>query len=426
MLQAISTAWALFLGLGLIMLGAGLQSGLLGVRAEIENFSGSATGIIMAGYFVGFLLGSRLTPLLVRRVGHVRVFAALASLASTAVLIYALLVDPVSWTVMRIITGFCYAGLYIVAESWLNERADNTTRGTILSVYMVVVFIGMAGGQYLLNAADPAGAVLFIVSSIVVSLALIPILLSAGPAPSFEKTEAISLKTLYRASPLGVVGAVATGMAQGTIFSLTAVYAARIGLPISQIAVFTSLVYVGAMLLQLPLGRLSDHLDRRRVLTGTAFAAASLGLAFYLLEDASLWVLFLLIALFGGLVSSMYALVISHTNDHLSQEQMVAGSSTLYLVYAVGATGGPLLGGVIMDVLDPSALFLFLAAVLGALGTFALWRMTRRASLPMDEQGEFQAVPSTYSPLATELAAEAAADAAELSEEEEAAPAAAG
>lgn len=426
MLQAISTAWALFLGLGLIMLGAGLQSGLLGVRAEIENFSGSATGIIMAGYFVGFLLGSRLTPLLVRRVGHVRVFAALASLASTAVLVYALLVDPVSWTVMRIITGFCYAGLYIVAESWLNERADNTTRGTILSVYMVVVFIGMAGGQYLLNAADPAGAVLFIVSSIVVSLALIPILLSAGPAPSFEKTEAISLKTLYRASPLGVAGAVATGMAQGTIFSLTAVYAARIGLPISQIAVFTSLVYVGAMLLQLPLGRLSDHLDRRRVLTGTAFAAASLGLAFYLLEDASLWVLFLLIALFGGLVSSMYALVISHTNDHLSQEHMVAGSSTLYLVYAVGATGGPLLGGVIMDVLDPSALFLFLAAVLGALGTFALWRMTRRASLPMDEQGEFQAVPSTYSPLATELAAEAAADAAELSEEEEAAPAAAG
>jgi MFS family permease len=426
MLQAISTAWALFLGLGLIMLGAGLQSGLLGVRAEIENFSGSATGIIMAGYFVGFLLGSRLTPLLVRRVGHVRVFAALASLASTAVLIYALIVDPVAWTVMRIITGFCYAGLYIVAESWLNERADNTTRGTILSVYMVVVFVGMAGGQYLLNAADPAGAVLFIVSSIVVSLALIPILLSAGPAPSFEKTEAISLKALYRASPLGVVGAVATGMAQGTIFSLTAVYAARIGLPISQIAVFTSLVYVGAMLLQLPLGRLSDHLDRRRVLTGTAFAAASLGLAFYLLEDASLWVLFLLIALFGGLVSSMYALVISHTNDHLSQEQMVAGSSTLYLVYAVGATGGPLLGGVIMDVLHPSALFLFLAAVLGALGTFALWRMTRRASLPMDEQGEFQAVPSTYSPLATELAAEAAADAAELSEEEEAAPAAAG
>jgi len=412
MFQAISAAWALFLGLWLIMLGNGLQSALLGVRADIEDFSSSSIGIVMAGYFVGFLAGSRLTPLMVQRVGHVRVFAAMASLASTAVLVYALLVDPISWTIMRIVTGFCYAGLYIVAESWLNARADNTTRGTILSIYMIVVFLGMAGGQYLLNAASPAESTLFILASVLVSLALIPILLSAGPVPSFEKTQAISLAALYRASPLGMVGAAATGMAQGTLFSPSAVYASRIGLPISQIAVFTSLIYIGAMLLQLPLGRLSDRLDRRQVLTGTAIAAAILAVAFYLSEGGAQWQGFLLIALFGGLCSSMYALVVSHTNDHLTQDQMVAGSSTLYLVYASGATGGPLLGGVIMDVFTPAALFLFLAAVLGALGSFAIWRMTRRAALPMAEQGEFQAVPYNASPVASEIAAEAAAAAA--------------
>ena len=207
----------------MIMLGNGLQASLLGIRAAAEQFTTETTGLIMSGYFLGFLAGAVITPRIVGNVGHVRVFAALASTASTAALVHAVFVDPLVWGVMRCATGFCYAGLYIVAESWLNDRSTNETRGSMLSVYMVVVLGGIAGGQFLLNLSDPNSFVLFVLASVLVSLALVPISVSVGPAPDFSAPTPVGIRALYRTSPLGVVGCLGVGVANGAIFSMGAV-----------------------------------------------------------------------------------------------------------------------------------------------------------------------------------------------------------
>jgi MFS family permease len=206
MMVAVRSCWALLLGIALMMLGNGLQGSLLGIRASLEGFPTTATGILMSGYFAGFLAGSVLAPKLVARVGHVRVFAALASLASTAILVHVVWVNPVTWTVIRLVSGFCYAGLYVVCESWLNDQATNETRGQLLSIYMVVMLGGAAGGQGLLNLADPSGVNLFILVSVLVSLSLIPMLLSTGQMPPFDAPRPVGIRQLYHVSPTGVVG----------------------------------------------------------------------------------------------------------------------------------------------------------------------------------------------------------------------------
>ncbi len=288
MVQVVLSAWALLLGMGMLMLGNGLQGSLLGLRAISEGFGTTVTGLVMTGYFVGFLAGSTLAPRIVMNVGHVRVFSALASLASVAILIHVAAVEPLTWAAMRFMTGFAYAGLYVVAESWLNDRADNETRGQLLSVYMVVMFSGLALGQLLLNAADPGGFFLFLLTSVMISLAMVPIALTAGPAPAFEATEKISIRQLYRLSPLGVMGAAATGMAHGTLFALGAVYGDRIGLSIAEISLLMGITVVGGIVAQWPIGRLSDRFDRRRVLTAVALLAAIFALLAAVLGGTSL------------------------------------------------------------------------------------------------------------------------------------------
>ncbi len=407
MFAAIKTTWTLFLGLAFIMLAVGLQNVLLGVRSDLESFSTVVTGFIMSGYFFGFVLGSLSAPKLVRNVGHIRVFAALASLASVAVLCHVLLVDAPSWIVMRIVTGFSYAGLYVVAESWLNDRSTNETRGQMLSIYMVVVLGGMGAGQALINLYDPGSFELFLLASVLVSLALIPILLNASPAPAFETPSSISLLELYRTSPLGVVGAFGTGMAQAALIGMGAVYAASVALPVAKISLFMGLVYAGGMLLQWPIGRLSDSLDRRQVLTVTTLvAAAAASIAFVIGLDFGLWPLLACVAVLGGTCMPLYSLVVAHTNDHLQPEQMVAASGTLYLVVGLGASAGPVLASLGMDEIGPKAFFLFLAAVHGAIGAFALYRMTRRPAIALEDQGDAIPVSQAASPVMGAIYAE--------------------
>lgn len=232
------------------MLGDGLQSTLLGVRASLEGFPTAVTGLIMSTFYLGFLGGAVYAPRFVERVGHIRVFGALASLASAAVLIHGIIVTPVAWSLLRLLSGFCLAGLYIVAESWLNDRATNRTRGQLLSIYMVVTYAGVAGGQLLLNAADPQGLQLFILTSVLISVALVPLLLSAGPAPKFSRQSPLSLRALYTISPLGVVGAFATGMASGALFGFGPVYAESSGLSVSQISFFMTAALLGCTVFQ--------------------------------------------------------------------------------------------------------------------------------------------------------------------------------
>ena len=411
MMAAVHSCWALLLGIALMMLGNGLQGSLLGIRASLEGFPTTATGILMSGYFAGFLGGSMLAPKLVARVGHVRVFAALASLASSAILIHVVWIDPATWTLIRLVTGFCYAGLYVVVESWLNDQATNRTRGQLLSIYMVVTLGGAAAGQGLLNLADPAGAKLFILVSVLISLSLIPMLLSTGRTPPFAAPRPVGIRELYRVSPTGVVGYFGAMLAAGAYFGMGAVYGREIGLSVRDISVFVSLILLGGMFLQWPLGRLSDAWDRRQVLTAVTFLAALFALLASMAAERSLLALFALTALFGGTTLPMYSLCIAYINDYLERDQIVPASGTLVLIGGIGAVFGPISAAFAMQAFGAEGFFWSLATIHAAIGAFALYRMTRRPALPRAEQGSYVAVAPRVTPVSSALYAEQASEA---------------
>jgi len=413
MYSAIASAWALLLGIGLIMLGNGLQGTLLGVRATLEGFPTTVTGFVMTGYFAGFLAGSVLAPRIVARVGHIRVFAALASLASASVLIHAAIVDPWTWGAMRLVTGFSYAGLYIVAESWLNDRATNDTRGQVLSIYMVVAYAGMTFGQLLLNVADPGGFVPFALISVLVSLALVPISLTASPAPAFDTPSRVGLWQLYRISPLGVLGGLGTGMAHGMLFGMGAVYARSVGMTVSEVSLFMGLILLGGLLLQWPVGQVSDWLDRRVVIVSVTLAATALSLLLVLIPDISTQEKLGLVFLLGGMVLPMYSLFGAHINDHLDPTQMVAASSGYVLINGLGASLGPVSVSFAMSATGPGGFFIALSAVLGAIVLFAAWRMTQRPAVAADARTSFVVMPPRTSPIAGALNPEVPEDAAD-------------
>ncbi len=418
MVTALRTTWALFLGIALIMLANGLQGTLLGVRASMEGFPTAVTGLVMSGYFMGFLAGSVIAPRLVQQVGHIRVFAALASLVSTAVLVHALVVEPGTWLAMRFVTGFGSAGLYVVAESWLNDRADNATRGQMLALYMIVSLVGMGAGQFLLNAADPGGATLFIVGSILISLSLIPLLLSANPAPDFTAPERLGLRALYRLTPLAVFACLGVGLSLSALWGLAAVYAKAIGLTIAQLTLYNGALFLGAIVLQWPLGWLSDRFDRRWILTlVTLCAALAAGLA-WLGAGASFHFNLAFMLVIGGLCMPSYSICVAYANDRLTPAQMVAASATLYFVFGIGSSLGPFAGGSLMALLGPSAFYLAIALPNAAVALFALYRMTRTPALA--EQTPSVMVGAQSSPLAGGLASEAVSEEMEVGAAEEA------
>jgi MFS family permease len=397
--------WALLFGMGLLLVGNGLQSSLLGLRADAEGFGDSVTGLVMSGYYAGFFAGSMLTPRMIRRVGHVRVFAALASLASIAILVHSLLVLPTVWSVMRLITGFSFAGLYVVSESWLNDQASNRLRGSLLAVYMVISYLGLAGGQVLLNAAAPQDFALFLLCSIVISFALVPILLSAAPQPAAETPDPMGVGRLVRISPLGTVGCFATGIANGVILGMAAVYARQVGLSVGGVSAFMVALVLGGAVLQWPIGKLSDLYDRRKVILAVAAGAALAAPLMQAAVGGAPWTLLAAAALTGGLVLSLYPLFLAYTNDWLLPSQMVAGSSTLVLAYGAGAILGPSGAGWLMAQLGPAGFPAYLAAIHLGIAAFALYRMTRRAA-PVAQEG-YVVAPSQGSP-ATAYWAEAA------------------
>lgn len=402
----VSATWPLFLGIALIMLASGLQGSLLGLRASLEAFPTAITGLVMSSYYLGFLVGSRIASWVVGRVGHVRTFAALASLASVSVLLHAVFVEPVSWAVMRLATGLSYAGLYVVAESWLNDRATNETRGQLLSIYMVVMYGGMASGQLLLNVADPGGYDLFILSSVMVSLALIPMLVTVGAAPEIVTPKPVGVRELYRISPLGVVGSVATGLTNGAFFGMGAVYAASIGLSVGNISLFMAATVIGGVVLQWPMGRLSDRIDRRIVLACVTIVAAACALAAILLAGVSTMALLACAAAYGAASFPMYSLSIAHTNDRLAPEQIVPASGTLVLLGGIGACLGPVSAAGAMALIGSPGFFWYLVAGHGALGAFALYRMLRRSGTPLEDHSPYVAVGPRPSPVAIAAAQE--------------------
>ncbi|MBW2513740.1 MAG: MFS transporter [Deltaproteobacteria bacterium] len=397
--STLKNCWALLFGIGVIMLGHSLQGTLLGVRATSEGFTPLVTGIVMSGYYIGIIVGSRITPTMISHVGHVRVFAALASVVSAVALLHSLYVTAGGWLMMRVMTGIGLSGLYIVVESWLNEQAGNQERGKILSIYMVISVGCMASGPLLMNIANPDSFELFILVSVLFSLALIPILLTISPIPAFETSRAIRILELYRAAPLGVIGSFATGFSTGSLMGVGAVCAKNAGLSVPEISLFMSAALWGGAICQWPVGVLSDRFDRRFVMTAVTFLAGAVSLVCVAVVSGNGLKTYVLIGLFGGLTLPMYSLNLAFINDHLQPEQMVAASSTMILVNGLGAVSGPVFSGGAMSIMGPMGMFVVLSTVHISLGLFALYRMRRRAPVPIDKQSPAIHVPRT-SPVA--------------------------
>lgn len=370
----VASVLPLFLGLALLMVGNGLLGSLLGLRADLEGFPTVVIGVVMSMYYVGFLLGSLTIPRRLITVGHIRVFAGLASLAAAAALSYSLLVTPLVWGALRFVFGLAMSGLYVTVESWLNERASNETRGRLLSIYMLVVTFGLGFGQLLLGIDDPLNATLFILVGILISLAVVPVALVKIPVPSETIPVKFSIAALARVAPLGVLAVVLSGFADGAVVALGAVYATGVGMEPGLVGVFMAASIVGGAASQYPLGYLSDRYPRRRVVLVTATAAVLTASVAAIASPTGPW-LFVLVVIFGGLAFPMYALAVSMINDVMPPHQLVAAAAGIIFVYAIGSIVGPIAVSVLMQISGPVGYFWGLAAAFVPLVLYALARI---------------------------------------------------
>jgi MFS family permease len=394
---------SLLLSVALLQSANGLFGSLLGVRLGVDpSFSASTAGLVLSGYFVGLVLGCLTCGRIIERVGHVRAFAALVSIVSATAVAHSFAVDAVYWFALRVAFGFCMAGVYMVAESWMNGAASNATRGALLSIYMVVQFGAMGAGQFLLNVADPSSFILYGFASILFSLALVPLTLARSAASGEVARSALGFIALYRISPLGIVGCFGSGVLSGAIFATASVYATTIGMPVSDIAIFVSSGILGGLVMQWPLGRLSDLLDRRTVLTASFFATAALGAVLAFVPGLGFWAFVVLAGAYGGIAVTLYSIAVAHANDHIDSADLVAASAGLLLAYSLGAVTGPIAATNAMTLVGTWGFYGFGMVVAALVGLFALWRMTRRPAPSMEDQGLFVAVPRT-SPVVSDL-----------------------
>ena len=406
MLKVLGSTWPLLLGVMLLMLGNGVQGTLLGIRGALEGFTTLQMSYVMSAYFLGFLFGSRMTPDMIRNVGHVRVFAALGSLISAVLLIYPAWPDWIAWAVMRVVIGFSFSGVYITAESWLNNASTNETRGQALSLYMIMQMIGIIASQALLNAGDPSGFILFVIPSVLVSVAFTPILLTVSPAPAFESTKPLAIRRLFRTSPLGCVGMFLLGGVFSAQFGMSSVWGTQVGLTVRQLSMFVAAIYVGGLVLQYPIGWASDRMDRRKLILGLAAVGAA-GTLLATVVPLNFVFLLAVGALMGGISNPLYSLLLAYVSDYLDKPDMAAASAGLLFINGLGAIAGPLITGWMMERIGPSGYFLFIGLLFAALAGYAGWRMTRRAALSLARMGRFRPVSPTASSVAVEATIEA-------------------
>ena len=368
MFKILRNSWALFLGMSLIMLAYGFQGSLLGVRAVQEEFSLTSTGFMMSGYFVGYFLGAKYITTIISRVGHIRSFAAFASFASVAILAHSIIINPVTWFLFRVITGLSMASIYTIAESWLNDRSSNKNRGSVLSIYMIILYGSMGFGMFFLNFSAPENFEPFILISLLMSVALIPILMTKRKAPSFKRIQPMKLKELYEASPLGMVSALLYGLIQSALFSLLAVYATSMNFTILEISIATFLLAISGAISQWPIGKLSDIFDRRRVIVYSTFAAGIFAIfaiiasgQMYLpdgLSTPKTW-FYIFLILFSFTSLPMFAIILAHTNDYITKEKFVVAGAGLQFVFGMGAMTGPLLCSIFMNIVGLNGFWIF-------------------------------------------------------------------
>lgn len=393
MIDRVFAIRGLLLAVFVLMAGNGFMPTLLAMRMEGAGASAPVVGFMASAYFFGLVVGSLTLTGVVRQVGHIRTFATVVTVLSSSTLFYSLYQNAFLWSLLRLTDGMCVAGVFICLESWLNHRADAQSRGTILAAYMIALYSGQAVGQFLLGL-DTGVMLPFVVSSILVSLSSVPVLLTKIDSPPLpDDGEHLSLRALYRTSPLGTAGTALTGVMMGAFYGLGALYARRQGFALSDVALFVSVVIAGGVALQWPLGHLSDRMDRRLVIVLVLASIGVTSLVLALLTDHL--VIFGMGALFGGFVFSLYPLCVAHANDRLTASEQLSASSVLILLYSGGAAGGPLLGSAAMAAFGARGLFLFMAALgLGGLG-FAMWRMYRTDAVAEEDQQPYQILPRT-------------------------------
>ena len=413
--KVLKNSWALFAGFAILITAHGFQGNLLGVRAVLEEFNYLSTGLLMSGYFVGYFVGANLSPQLVSRVGHIRVFAAFASMASLSSLIHIVFVDPIVWIFARFLTGFSMIGIFIIVESWLNDRATNKNRGQLLSAYMMVIYFGLALGMLLLNISKPEAYEPFILVSVLLSVALVPILLTKRPAPKFKKIETISILELYKISPLGSLSSFFTGIIHAAFFSLISVYATIAKFTLFETSILLFVATIAGVLGQGPIGYFSDIFDRRRVIVITTFGSSLLALIailtsndpiqniYYMDEFAFRKIIFFIaVGLYTSLCLPLFSLNLAHTNDFVPKSKFVAAGGGLQLIFGVGAISGPILCAIFMEWFGLNGLFVFLIIAHSIIGIFGLYRMKVRETVE-NPDSTFTPVPATITPAGLEL-----------------------
>ena len=382
----------LLLGAGMLVLGLGLLFSVLGLRAGVAQFSSITLGLVTSAYYAGFVAGTFACPILIRKVGHIRAFAAMASLASTMPILHALWIEPVFWGVLRFVTGVCMVGLYIVIESWLNALAPNALRGRLFAVYMAVNFVALALGQWLILVGDRLGFVPFAMVSVMFSFALLPITMTKVDEPAPVQAPKFSLRSLYDASPLGMAAAVASGLITGAFYGMGTVFGKAAGFSDAGVASFMAAAILGGAIFQWPVGIFSDRHDRRVVLLWVCVLGAGVTLLGFVLAHYAVDALLPLALVFGGLIFSMYGLGVAHVNDVIDSSRLVEFTGGLLLLHGVGAAIGPVLAGTVMDVAGPSSLMLFYAAVMGAMALYTVKRLRYFPPVPAEQKADFVAM----------------------------------
>jgi MFS family permease len=394
----IASVAALLLGVAIINTGNGMFSTFLSLRMSIVGFPAEVIGLVMSAYYVGMAVGTRTCDGLINRVGHIRAFATFAALVSATVLISAFFISPYVWGAMRATLGFCFAGLFMVVESWLNARATAGTRGRLLSLYMMVSYLALTVGQLLLDLRDPRTRDFFLLAAFFYSLSLVPLMLTSATTPGLVRASRLGLRALYAISPLGVLACLSSGIVTASLYGMGAIFARKTGFDLTGVSYFMGAAVFGGLLLQWPIGRLSDRYDRRYVILAVASATAAASLALVLLAGEAQWAVIALVCLYGGFSFSLYPLGVAHANDFVAAEDAVKASGGLVLSWGLGASLGPIAASVLMGVLGPRGLFVFLAAVMTGLALFTLWRMRQRPTVPPAQKEPF-APPAGVTPV---------------------------
>jgi len=383
----------LLVGTATLLLGQGLLVTLLPVRAAIEGFTTTWIGYMGGVYFGGFAVGCIIGPGLVRRVGHIRAFAGFAAITAAGTLVYQLLPTPIMWLIVRGITGICFAVLFMVIESWLNEQSTNENRGTVLSIYIIVMNVTTIGGQLMLNLSDPALSVLFIFCAMMICLSLVPVSLTSIKEPTPPPMARVNVIALYRLSPVGFIGCLIYGIVDGSFWSLGPVFAQERGLSIAGITIFMSAFLLGGTVSQWPIGWISDRIDRRIMIAGCCLGTIGTGLSLASMESHEGIMPFAVACLHGGFMLPLYGLILAHANDFAPTEKLVETSSGLLLVMSAGAITGPVIVAPLMEQIDAGYLFTVMSVVFGALALFVLFRIIRRPTSEITDRSTFVPVP---------------------------------